>query len=122
MRGECLLSGVGVPSECLRVVGKSLRCPAPTWQVHAVDALRCMQVLTTALVLLQHGRYTPLRLQAVLETALRESLEEIEIGSRRLVLSSFSVGAVSPQLLGARTYDIGPDALGFDFDIRCDLP
>ena len=38
-------------------------------------------------VLLQHGRYTPLRLQAVLETALRESLEEIEIGSRRLVLS-----------------------------------
>ena len=73
-------------------------------------------------VLLQHGRYTPLRLQAVLETALRESLEEIEIGSRRLVLSSFSVGAVSPQLLGARTYDIGPDALGFDFDIRCDLP
>ena len=63
-----------------------------------------------------------MRLQAVLETALRESLEEIEIGSRRLVLSSFSVGAVSPQLLGARTYDIGPDALGFDFDIRCDLP
>ena len=66
----------------------------------------------------KYGRYTPLRLQAVLETALRESLEGIEIGSRRLVLSSFSVGAVSPQLLGARTYDIGPDALGFDFDIR----
>ena len=66
----------------------------------------------------KYGRYTPLRLQAVLETALRESLEGIEIGSRRLVLSSFSVGAISPQLLGARTYDIGPDALGFDFDIR----
>ena len=61
-------------------------------------------------------RYTPLRLQAMLEQSLRESLEDIEIGSRKIVLKQFNVGSATPQLLAARTYDIGPTALGFDFD------
>ena len=61
-------------------------------------------------------RFTPLRLSAILEEALRESLEGMQIGSRRLALKSFSAGSKPPQLLAARVYDIGPDALGFDFD------
>jgi len=48
--------------------------------------------------------------------SLRDSLVDMQIGSRKVVLKRFSVGKATPQLLSARTYDIGPDALGFDFD------
>ena len=65
-------------------------------------------------------RYTPLRFEALLEEALRESLEDIQIGSRKLVLNRFTIGKKPPQLLAARVYDIGPDALGFDFDTTWD--
>lgn len=62
-------------------------------------------------------KFTPLRFQYELRKALADALTEIRIGSRRFELREFSVGGVPPQLLAARVYDLGPDALGFDVDM-----
>ena len=61
-------------------------------------------------------KYTPLRFENELEKALRESLADVRIGTRRIEVKRFTAGAKPPQLLAARVYDLGPDALGFDFD------
>ena len=61
-------------------------------------------------------KLTPLRFADELETALVDSLVDVRIGSRKLELRRFSVGDKPPQLVAARVYDVGADALGFDLD------
>jgi len=45
-----------------------------------------------------------LRVANQLETALKDSLSEINIGARVFELSHFDVGGISPQLMAARAY------------------
>lgn len=68
----------------------------------------------------------PLRLEEMMADALREGLREmaeddfIRMRLRKLELRRFSTGGTPPQLLAARAYDLGPTAMGFDFDISWD--
>ena len=68
-------------------------------------------------------RLTPLRLSALLEEALVDSLEQmlddplINMRLSKLELRRFSAGAVTPKLLAARAYDLGESAMAFDIDV-----
>lgn len=77
------------------------------------------QVGVLGLTTLQYmlDRFTPYRLEAILQDSLNQSLSEVQIGSRKMRLRRFTVGKVAPQLLGARAYELERDALGFDLDI-----
>ncbi|KAL1511441.1 hypothetical protein AB1Y20_006240 [Prymnesium parvum] len=77
------------------------------------------QVGVPGLTTLQYivDKLTPFRLEAVLQDALNQSLSEMQLGSRKMVLRRFCIGGVPPQLLGARAYELERDALAFDFDV-----
>lgn len=63
-------------------------------------------------------RFTPYSVQTVLQNALEDVLENIHNDNiRKISLVSFSVGSVSPKLLGARIYNVGEDAIAFDVDM-----
>eukprot|EP00957_Ditylum_brightwellii_P103571 7891446-Ditylum_brightwellii.AAC.1 len=70
----------------------------------------------------------PLTLTAPIEAALRDSLEEATAGKnakslpnvKKLTLRNFKTGDAAPRLLEARLFDLGPEDLGFDFQIRWD--
>ena len=68
----------------------------------------------------------PLRFEEMMADSLKEGLREmaeddfIGMRMRKLELRRFSTGSVAPQLLAARAYDLGPTAMGFDFDISWD--
>lgn len=53
-----------------------------------------------------------------IEEALRGAVEGVELSNIDLTLSRFHVGDVAPSLEAARVYDLGEDAMAFDFDIK----
>ena len=64
-------------------------------------------------------RLTPLKLAAACEEAIKGACADFQHPSaRKLELKSFQMGAKPPQLKAARAYDVGKDAMAFDFDVK----
>lgn len=64
-------------------------------------------------------RLMPFSLTTQMENALKNSLQGVKNDQiRRVSLEDFSTGGVPPQLLEARAYDLGKDALAFDVDVK----
>ena len=64
-------------------------------------------------------RLTPLKLAAACEEAIKGACADFQHPSaRKLELKSFRMGARPPQLKAARAYDVGKDAMAFDFDVK----
>eukprot|EP00908_Phaeocystis_cordata_P009163 Transcript_19903.p1 GENE.Transcript_19903~~Transcript_19903.p1 ORF type:complete len:460 (+),score=172.50 Transcript_19903:1437-2816(+) len=66
-------------------------------------------------------RLAPFTLAAALEKSLAETLKAAKSPqARKLTLKSFDMGRAAPRMLAARAYDVGPDAMAFDVDMRWD--
>lgn len=52
-----------------------------------------------------------------IEGALKEAVNQVDIANMDLTLSHFDVGKVPPKLESARVYDLGDDAMAFDYDV-----
>ena len=64
-------------------------------------------------------RLTPLKLAAACEEAIKGACADFQHPSaRKLELKSFRMGARPPRLKAARAYDVGKDAMAFDFDVK----
>eukprot|EP00978_Attheya_sp_CCMP212_P003899 scaffold8315_cov50-Attheya_sp.AAC.3 len=75
------------------------------------------------LVALQYSvdHLTPKFFAASLEQSLRESLSSVKDKNvRNIELVEFNVGSKTPELLDARAYELGEDAMAFDVDVRWD--
>mmetsp|Transcript_25157 Transcript_25157/g.36995 ORF Transcript_25157/g.36995 Transcript_25157/m.36995 type:complete len:588 (-) Transcript_25157:14-1777(-) len=95
----------------------------------ALEALRLEAGLYAAavgkpgLVALQYSvdHLTPKLFSAMLEDSLRQSLSAVKANNvKKVELTDFSVGKKTPELLGARAYELGGDAMAFDIDVRWD--
>lgn len=64
-------------------------------------------------------RLLPFSLTTQMENALENSLENVKNDYiQKVTLEDFSTGGVSPELMEARAYDLGKDALAFDIDVK----
>uniref|UniRef100_A0A7S2XNR6 SMP-LTD domain-containing protein n=1 Tax=Attheya septentrionalis TaxID=420275 RepID=A0A7S2XNR6_9STRA len=95
--------------------------------VEGVEAIRLEANLYAAvvgapgLIPLQYAvdRLMPLSISAALEQSLRETLAGVKNRNiKKITLSEFTAGSESPQLITARVYDLGADAMAFDCDVN----
>lgn len=92
-----------------------------------VEAIRLEASLYAAamgkpgLIALQYfvDHLTPKYFAATLEESLRDALSTIQDKNvKKVELEEFSVGRKLPELLDARVYELGDDAMAFDIDVR----
>eukprot|EP00978_Attheya_sp_CCMP212_P010396 scaffold25190_cov53-Attheya_sp.AAC.4 len=95
--------------------------------VEGVEAIRLEANLYAAvvgapgLIPLQYAvdRLMPLYISAALEQSLRETLAGVKNKNiKKVALLEFTAGSKSPQLIAARVYDLGADAMAFDCDVN----
>jgi len=64
-------------------------------------------------------RLTPKKLAQAAEEGLRGALRDVKNPRvRKLELKKFELGDVSPKMVAARAYDVGPEAMAFDVDVK----
>ena len=121
-----LVDESGTWEDAKRVLREGLR-EARRAAEEGVSAIRLESDLFAAavgppgLVTLQYAldRLMPHSLGRSIEEAIADALRTAEVpNAQKLIARRVEAGAAVPRLLAARVYDVGPDALAFDVDVR----